>query len=297
MEWILEWRSDALTPIFKALTFLGDATFFLVFLPLGYWFWHRRIFGRTTLLLLLGTLLNTWLKAYFQLPRPSVEHLVEAEGWSFPSGHAQLAATVWPWLALELRRRWVWIPAILLVLGISASRVYLGVHYPRDVMAGMAVGAVCVGAVWLGRTWWDRQEQVFGAREFVFLILGPAILCFLTFPAPIDPLTATAGGALVGFAVTLLVLGDVRLDRTLRWRSRERLWMAAVLGLLGAFGLRAGLKPLLAALPVEEALAYFLRYGILGAWLAGLAPLLFVALGLAEGWQGDKIGENLRKEK
>ncbi|HHY45973.1 MAG TPA: phosphatase PAP2 family protein [Firmicutes bacterium] len=95
-----------------------------------------------------GATLESLLKAIFQRPRPEYPHLVRALGFSFPSGHATVSAAVFATLAYlaytRIRpgrtRLLVVITAFALILMIGISRVYLGVHYPSDVLAGFAVG-------------------------------------------------------------------------------------------------------------------------------------------------------------
>lgn len=96
-----------------------------------------------------GGLLNLVLKHYFERPRPHIftwgTHVVSS---SFPSGHAMSAAVVYStvaYLAARLQTR-TWeraltlLSAVLVIIAISISRVYLGVHYPSDVAAGVIIG-------------------------------------------------------------------------------------------------------------------------------------------------------------
>ena len=96
-----------------------------------------------------GLVLSLLLKEGFARPRPDVvPHLTKTLTASFPSGHAMLSAVVYLTLGLQLsalvpRRRlkvYVLAIALLLTLIIGLSRVYLGVHYPTDVLAGWAAG-------------------------------------------------------------------------------------------------------------------------------------------------------------
>ncbi len=96
-----------------------------------------------------ATLLSALLKVFYDRPRPDlVQHLVEVTSMSFPSGHSLLAASVYPTLGavvaqLSRRRRvkfYVMAAALTLMVLIGVSRVYLGVHYPTDVLAGWVVG-------------------------------------------------------------------------------------------------------------------------------------------------------------
>jgi undecaprenyl-diphosphatase len=109
-----------------------------------------------------GTALSSLLKLGFQRPRPDlVPHAVEVYTASFPSGHAMLSAVVYLTLgALLMRVQPLWrvklyvlALAVLATLLVGMSRVYLGVHWPTDVLAGWCVGAGWALLCWLGALW------------------------------------------------------------------------------------------------------------------------------------------------
>lgn len=90
------------------------------------------------------------LKLVFRRPRPPAFFgLAESTGYSFPSGHAVVSLTFFSALALfVMPRRWLYyIAAALPVAAIGYSRIYLGVHYPSDVLAGWAAAAVWLFSV------------------------------------------------------------------------------------------------------------------------------------------------------
>ncbi|MBZ4395632.1 phosphatase PAP2 family protein [Myxococcus sp. XM-1-1-1] len=135
------------------VTSLGGApVLFLVTLAVcGFLLLVRRY--RTLLLVLVatvgGTLLNGLLKQFFSRPRPSVvPHLKEVMTTSFPSGHAMLSAIVYLTLGALLaqlteRRRlkaYILTVSLLLPVLVGLTRVYLGVHYPTDVLGGWVAG-------------------------------------------------------------------------------------------------------------------------------------------------------------
>ncbi len=127
-------------------------------LALAGWLWYRRrpacarFYVATTLS---GWAVYALLKASFQRPRPSIIARLDGAGWwAFPSGHAMLAPIVFVLAAILLsealacRRRSAALMAAawIIVASIGFSRVYLGVHYPTDVLAGLLAGTAWVSA-------------------------------------------------------------------------------------------------------------------------------------------------------
>ena len=176
--WVVRNRDDwqALTPLFRLVTRFGDSevavpatvgvAIVLLALP-------RRGFhgvGKSEGLVWLGALLGSWplnrqLKTIFRRERPPLLHrLVDESSYSFPSGHSVFATVFFATLALVLvdliprSRPWLRALAVLLCLIaavlVAASRVWLGVHYPTDVIGGFLLGVGWVGSVWLIRVAW-----------------------------------------------------------------------------------------------------------------------------------------------
>jgi membrane-associated phospholipid phosphatase len=101
-------------------------------------------------------LLNSLLKLLFARPRPNVFPPLMAEtSYSFPSGHTMSAVAVYGLLALLLWQRgqyaWALLPGLWVPL-VALSRVYLGVHYPSDVLASLALGTIWLVIVWFTQT-------------------------------------------------------------------------------------------------------------------------------------------------
>lgn len=116
-----------------------------------------------------GVMLSSALKAAFARPRPDlVEHATVVYSSSFPSGHAMTAGIVYLTLAavlirVEPRRRlklYLLSLAVLVTIAVGASRVYLGVHWPSDVLAGWAAGAAWAALWWCLALWMQRHGAV-----------------------------------------------------------------------------------------------------------------------------------------
>jgi undecaprenyl-diphosphatase len=162
-----------LEEVVRDLTALGGITVLvLVIGALTGYLWIRRAYHAMWLVLgasLGGLLLSTLLKGLFQRPRPPLTpHLTHVMLSSFPSGHTMNSAVVYLTLGLLLaqisdRTRMkvycIAVAAIMTIL-VGLSRVYLGAHYPSDILAGWTAGATWAGLCWLVARWLRRSGAV-----------------------------------------------------------------------------------------------------------------------------------------
>lgn len=114
-----------------------------------------------------GQVLSETLKAYFDRPRPDfVAHIVDTTSASFPSGHAMMSAAIYLSIGAMLARvqpkrrlkTYIHVTALVLTLLVGASRVYLGVHYPTDVLGGWCLGAAWAILCWTVLAWLTRGK-------------------------------------------------------------------------------------------------------------------------------------------
>lgn len=164
-RWLEEFARDL-----TALGSIGVLT--LLTLAVARFLWLQRKTHAAVLVLVAvggGALLSTVLKLGFSRPRPDlVPHAMQVYTYSFPSGHAMLAAVTYLTLGALLARvqpqpgvkAYLLLLAVLLTVLVGISRVYLGVHWPTDVLAGWTIGAAWAVFCWLVARWLQRRGTV-----------------------------------------------------------------------------------------------------------------------------------------
>ena len=140
--------SDFATPIAKFITNFGGAIILIILAPMLFIFIKNKKIGISVILnLIIITVLNQLLKRIVQRPHPTEFRIVEESGYSFPSGHSMVSMAFYGYL-IYLIYKYVknkylkWISIILLsilICSIGISRIYLGVHYTSDVLAGFMI--------------------------------------------------------------------------------------------------------------------------------------------------------------
>ena len=293
MEGLLNWGievvlwfqqfSPLLDPPFKILTFLADKEFFLLLMPLVYWCINRQAGTKLFLLLLLSACLNETAKLLADQPRPftydpRVMKLVHEDSGGFPSGHTQSTVVVWGYLAYRFNKKALWLLAGFLILAIPLSRVYLGAHFPTDLIGGYAIGTlVLLLFLWLVPhiEAWFTEKQIFyqlGAS------IGLPVLIMFFIPAGNDDML-TAAGALLGLGTGLVL--ERRWVRFCSDGSWWKLIWRYLFGVVVLVGMWLGLR--MAFYQLEPADLYrVVRYALTGLWASLGAPWLFVKLNLAE---------------
>ncbi|UXA04285.1 phosphatase PAP2 family protein [Mycobacterium sp. SMC-2] len=176
-RWLAGHRDIWLTAILRAVTIAGGPLFLAALaLPVSVAAgWRCRVWRPVVLALVGGGAVPLVLfaaKAMVGRQRPPLPFaLVDADGYSFPSGHATGTGAIMvisAWMLTRWLIPWwtgrvtVWTIAIGSVLLIGFSRVYLGVHYVSDVLSGWMLGLAWAGAVMIVGTWWDNTRSARG---------------------------------------------------------------------------------------------------------------------------------------
>ncbi|BER91445.1 phosphatase PAP2 family protein [Atrimonas thermophila] len=261
-------RNPFWNSFFRGVSVVGSDLFYLVVLVIWYLAFSKREGIYLSLVLFASLFLNFAVKSLVAVPRPYLHPMLqaisEAEGFSFPSGHAQSTATFFFSLALLYKKRPVWVLAFLMVGLVSFSRLYLGVHYVEDVLAGALLGAgFAFAAFYLkGKLEGNEVNIVFWWKVAVAAGVALSLFWFCW-----DDLSARVGGAISGALLGWFLEGNAE---NLAWKSlfdRIVFLGLALLSVLACFLVLRGVFP-------EGREFLFLRYAIVVFWVVFGIPVL-----------------------
>lgn len=306
-RWLQE-NYPQLESFFLVLSGIGRFEFYLAIISLIYWCLEK-ILGRSLAYILsFSFVINGIIKHLIRDFRPfwldPTLGLYEEKSYGVPSGHAQAATVFYGFLALWLRRGWAWVVAILMILFMAISRVYLGVHDIEDVLTGIIIGILIL----IGYYFWQRYianrfaNRILGQR-LLFVILVPLVLAIGYVLALIiigqpdydvawsDHIVAAEMASFEDVAAEFGILlglgvGFVLEVSRVRFMVRGPLWKRIIrylLGLVGTVIIWFGLdmifpkEPLALAVPLRLLQAF-----LMAIWIAYYAPWVFVKLRLAE---------------
>lgn len=275
VQWIQTFRNPVFDAFFLTINFLGEEEFYILCLPLIFWCLHKALGMRLGAVLVFSTFINQSLKDFFAAPRPhqypNVWSPLKTTGFGIPSGHSQGTATFWGYIATQLKSWW-WALAIALPLFVGIGRMYLGDHFPQDVLLGWTLGFVIVAAyAWLqprAGNWLGKQSMT---TQIALAIIVP--LALFALHATND--TAKSIGVLLGFYAGLPIE-----EKFIRFDARAAWWkqiVKFVIGLAVLLAFRFGLKAIFPELPVFD----LIRYAAMGVWASLGAPWVFVATRLS----------------
>ncbi len=302
-------RTPALDTFFGTITYVGDETVFMALAIIVFWCVSKRQGYYLFAVGFFGTVCNQFLKITCRIPRPWVLDpdftIVEsareaASGYSFPSGHTQNVVGTLGVIAVSNRQTWVRALCGVFLVLVPFSRMYLGVHTPKDVLVSILIAAVLVAALY---SCFRTEPDFRKTTPIILLVLAAAIagysvyVLLYPFPADIDPhnLASATKNAYTMMGVVVGLLVSYYVDKNVLLFEEQ----APLLGQIGKLvigfallvGIRAGLKaPLLTLFHGHQA-ATAVRYFLMVIFAGVIWPITFPL------WQRVGIGHRPQRKK
>ncbi len=270
-----------LDAFFRTITSLGGGEVYILLLPIFFWCFDTSLGAHAGLVFLTSSYVANGLKDLFQQPRPfqidPTVKLDDASSYGLPSFHAMEATVMWGMFAIWLKKPWFWALAVTMVLLIGFSRVYLGVHFPTDVLAGYAIGVFFLLIYATGGHTLERWLKALPFRLQIWLSLTVPLVLAISHPTD-DVIVIMS--ALSGFC-----LGLALLYRYVSFSAKGPIWQRILRFLVGDIAILAlYAAPRLVGFVGLDAIhsqLRYLHYGVIGFWITFGGPWLFRKLRLA----------------
>ena len=305
----LQTFSPALDDLMNGFTFLGRIEFYLVLIPFIYWAVDRRIGFRALLILIYTDFISSSFKLLFHEPRPywvgDVKALSTETSYGIPSSHASDSLAVGGYLISKVKQNWArWLIGIV-VFFVAFSRLYLGVHFPQDMLFGWLIGFTML---WAFSKWekpvrdWLNTKALAVQIELGFLcsismVLVGFIIRSIIAGTP-DPAEwssfstearningfITLGGAVFGTYTGYALMRKYASFSAKGARGlRVARYVVGIIGLLLLyFGLDAAFSAIAADVSTLGYILRYVRYGLATFWATFLAPWIFLKTRLAQ---------------
>lgn len=283
-------RSDFGEGFWNMITKLGEETILILLICIIYWCISKNaayIVGTT---FFLSGFLVQGLKITFRIDRPwildpnfkPVDAAYDtATGYSFPSGHTQAATAVYSSFGF-LMKNWTRYVYFLIPVAVAFSRLYLGVHQPIDVIVSLILTMLISYLVSLLL----KKDDIKNLNVFMWIIVvfGIALMIYSAILYSTDVIVykyvadcCKAAGAGIGFALGVF-LERKFVDFTPKTCRMTCQIYKVILGVIGVLAIQIGLKEVFLLLFGESILANFVRYLLIGLWIAYIWPIIFTKL-------------------
>lgn len=268
LKYIQSFSNPFLDSFFELVTMLGENIFFIAVIAVFYWCFNKTYGYKLAFVYLTSGAFNTIIKEIVKFPRPigyegiRSSRIKTAGGYSFPSGHTQQASSLFITLMMEFRKKWLYIIGVLGMLFVGLSRMYLGVHWPTDVIGGLMIGILWTITVVKIFDWSKDRED----PALLGVLVIPMMICLLliktsTYYKAVGALTAMWAGYLIE-------------DKYIHYVTKAVWWkqlIKLVVGFLGIILIRVYIKMLLPLSIYSD----FFRYALMRLWMTLLSPIVY----------------------
>ena len=260
-------RTDFLTVFFTSITMMAEHLFLTLLLAVLYWTVNKQKSRRLAWFMMFNGIANGMMKSIVSMPRPfdkGVVHPIRMEtatGSSFPSGHTQTATSFWMGSMLILKTKASLLLGAMMIVLTAVSRLYLGVHWPMDVIAAIAFGIIF--------TYFANLLIDETGKFTEYHVIGSSLLCLIILIFNVEPDLTKAGAALWGLCV-----GSYFEEKYIQFQvkgSRQYQITKIVIGIVGVLVIYVGMGRLLPGIKIVN----MIKYALVILWIMAGAPYLF----------------------
>ena len=271
-----EIRTPLLNKIVELITITGEEYVLIVVMCIIFWCVSREHGYKMILSIVLASASNAVLKMIFNVERPWVkdERIIPirqetATGSSMPSGHTQVGSSMWFSMSRSFRKRFIIVICYTMMILLAVSRVYLGVHTPQDVLAGLALSVV---GVLIAHYVMDKAEK----NDSIRLLLLIASLSFIGLFFCKDESYYKMTGLLLALPLAFFLE-----NKYVKFKAKTKLpkqILKVALGFIVVLIFKEGLKIIFP----ESLIFGTVRYFFVGMSAIYLVPKIFVTVKLSE---------------
>ena len=273
IRFLHQFRTPFIDRFFKTLDLFDRHEFFFVLIPFIWLTMGRKLGLRLFCILFLNGLINHGLKYAFSSPRPF--HLepslgiIQVSGWGFPSGAAQTVILLSGLLLRSWTSSWKWIIAVNYILFISFSRIFLGVHFPSDILGGWCIGFMLL-AIYM--YCFPKLEILFSRMRhdiiYLFIVILPWMMIFFSN----DHTMVRVCSVSIGLGLSLLLNDRFQLSFQPSIHKKRYRLCIAMIGIIGTFFLYWVTS---CFFPFTSKTALFLQFCPIGIWGGLGGPLMY----------------------
>lgn len=268
IRYIQTFSNDLLDNFFEIITMLGEEAFFVIVLSVLFWCTNKKFARQIICSVLFSGLINSFIKNLVLAARPigikgiRSLRIDTATGHSFPSGHTQSVATFLSSISIYYKKTWLSILSGIIIVLVALSRLYLGVHWPKDVIGGIVLGLLSAYIV-------NALFKALGEGKSLFVFSTIGVGAMLLVPRFADKDFAVSSGILTGASLGAYL--EIIFIKHVPKKTLSKHIVKIVFGLSILFILKNGLKLILP----EYLIWTSIRYLIVGVFATFLAPMIF----------------------